>query len=102
MEAIMTKTKKKVSEASSAPRTSHTHGGEVGAIAGEVAGGVLGSAAGPAGAIAGMVMGAAAGALVGEVLDRENVRAHGHDEELDAEIGVSRGDLGSVRPPKGK
>lgn len=98
----MAKKTKKVKEASGTPHPSHTHGGEVGAIAGEVAGGVLGSAAGPAGAIAGMVMGAAAGALVGEVLDGESTRAHVHDEELDAEIGVSGGDLGSVHPPKAK
>jgi hypothetical protein len=49
-----------------------------------------------------MVMGAAAGALVGEVFERETVRAHVHDEELDAQIGVSGGDLGAVHPPKAK
>jgi outer membrane lipoprotein SlyB len=81
-------------------KPSHTHGGEVGAIAGEVVGGVLGSAAGPVGAITGMIVGAAAGALVGEVLEREANRAHVHDEELDDEIGVTSGDLGAARSAK--
>jgi hypothetical protein len=34
------------------------------------------------------------------VLDREATRAHTHDEELDEVIGVSGGDLGSLRPAK--
>jgi uncharacterized membrane protein len=89
-----------VSKTAGTQKPSHVHGGEVGAIAGEVAGAVLGSVAGPVGAIAGMVIGAAAGTLVGEVLDREATRAHTHDEELDEAIGVSGGDLGSLRPAK--
>jgi hypothetical protein len=40
--------------------------------------------------------------LVGTVLEREVVRAHVHDEELDEQIGVSSGDLGAVQPPKVK
>lgn len=86
----------------SIPKPSHTHGGQVGAIAGELAGGVVGSIAGPAGVITGMIVGAAAGALVGEVLEQEANRAHVHDEELDDEIGVTHGNLGaarSVKPP---
>ncbi len=81
------------------PPPSHTHGSDAGAIAGEIAGGLLGSIAGPPGAVAGMVIGAAAGALAGEVLDRDAQRAYAHDSDLDDEIGVTRGDLGSRPPP---
>jgi phage tail tape-measure protein len=76
----------KGNEASGTARTSHTYGGEAGAIAGELAGAVLGSAAGPAGAVAGMIVGAAAGALVGTGLEHEIARAQVHDVELDEQI----------------
>ena len=85
-------------EASAAPHTPHVHGQTTGAIAGEIVGALLGAAAGPPGAVAGMVLGAAAGALAGNALDRDAERAHAHEEELDAEIGVSGGDIGAPRP----
>jgi len=89
--------KEKVEKAA-VPRP-HTHGTEAGAVAGEAVGAVIGSAAGPAGVVAGMVIGAAAGALVGKVLDQEEERKSFHDGELDAEIGVTKGDLGRPSSP---
>lgn len=80
-------------------RPSHTHAAEVATVAGEIAGGVLGSAAGPPGAIAGMLVGAAAGALAGEVIDREGQWTSRHDQELDDEIGVTKGELGRGEAP---
>jgi hypothetical protein len=78
--------------------TNHVnHTRAAGAIAGEVAGAVLGSAGGPVGAVVGMVVGGLAGTLAGDVLGKDDERAHAHDEELDKEIGVSGGDLGT--PP---
>jgi hypothetical protein len=77
----------------------HTHGGEAGAIAGEVVGALIGSMAGPPGLFAGMVFGAFAGALAGRVIDQEAERARLHDDELDEEIGVTKGDLGRPTLP---
>lgn len=78
----------------------HTHGGEIATVAGEIAGGVVGSVAGPPGAVAGMLVGAAAGALAGEVIDWEGQRTSRHDQELDDDIGVTKGDLGRGAAPR--
>jgi hypothetical protein len=66
-----------------------------GAASGAVAGAALGSAAGPPGIVAGAVLGGVAGAVAGAVLDREGERRASHDRALDAEIGVSDGELGA-------
>jgi len=79
----------------------HTHGGEAGAIAGEVVGGLIGSMAGPPGLVAGMVFGAFAGALAGRVIDQEAERARLHEEQLDEDIGVTKGDIGRPSFPPG-
>jgi hypothetical protein len=66
-----------------------------GAASGAVAGAVLGSIAGPPGAVAGAVIGAVAGAIAASALDTEAERQSQRTRELDAEIGVSGGDLGA-------
>ena len=72
----------------------HRYGARVGAIAGEALGAIVGSGAGPVGVAAGLVIGTAVGALVGKVFDQEQARVSRHQQELDDEIGVTRGDLG--------
>jgi hypothetical protein len=65
---------------------------------GAIAGAILGAAAGPPGMVAGAVLGGMAGTLTGAVLDSESSRQAAHARALDAEIGVSGGDLGARRP----
>jgi hypothetical protein len=66
-----------------------------GAAAGAVAGAVVGAAAGPPGAIAGAILGGAAGAMAGRAMDAQASADMAHTCELDAEIGVSEGDIGA-------
>jgi Glycine zipper len=66
-----------------------------GAASGAFVGAVVGAAAGPAGVAAGAVMGGIAGALAGAALDRDATEQTARNRELDAEIGVSGGDLGA-------
>jgi phage tail tape-measure protein len=66
-----------------------------GAASGALAGAVLGAAAGPPGILAGAVMGGVAGAVTGAVLDTESSREALSARALDAEIGVTEGDLGA-------
>ena len=79
----------------------YMHAGEAGAIAGEVTGAIVGSAAGPAGTLAGMVIGGLTGALIGRVMEREDQRASARNAELDRDIGVTQGNIGTGRrkPP---
>src|SRR5580693_8027710 len=74
-------------------------GGASGALVGAVAGAV----AGPPGAIAGAVIGAVAGVLAGAVVDTEGTRRAARTRVLDAEIGVSEGDIGApnLKHPRG-
>ncbi len=72
-------------------------GAGVGAATGAATGAVLGAFAGPPGMIAGAIIGAVAGAATGVALVED------HDQEeldgaLDAEIGVSGGDMGAAKP----
>jgi hypothetical protein len=66
-----------------------------GAASGAMAGTVLGAAAGPPGMIAGAVIGAAAGAMAGAVLDTQAAKEALRTRELDAQIGVSGGNIGA-------
>jgi phage tail tape-measure protein len=66
-----------------------------GAAAGALAGAALGSAAGPPGIAAGAVIGGVAGVISGAVLDSESSRQASRLRELDAQIGVSEGELGA-------
>ena len=65
--------------------------GAVGALGGAGMGAI---AAGPPGALAGALIGAAAGTLTAWSSEENAVDEAAHDRKLDAEIGVSEGDLG--------
>ena len=54
----------------------------------------MGAAAGPVGAVAGVVIGGIAGALAAKAMDNTASREAEHERALDAELGVSEGDLG--------
>jgi hypothetical protein len=69
----------------------------VGAIAGAAAGAALGAMAGPPGIAAGAAIGAVAGAVAESVAGDEHDAQAADDARLDAEIGVSRGDLGAPK-----
>jgi hypothetical protein len=66
-------------------------GGAMGAIGGAV----VGAGAGMPGALAGAVIGGIAGAIAGAAVDSETGVRTAHTKKLDAEIGVSGGDLGA-------
>jgi phage tail tape-measure protein len=66
-----------------------------GGASGALAGGVFGAAAGPVGAAAGAVLGGVAGAIIGAGLDEGASRQAARTRELDAELGVSEGELGA-------
>lgn len=66
-----------------------------GAASGMLAGAVLGVAGGPPGMMAGAIIGGVAGAITGAALDNESSRQVARTRELDAEIGVSEGELGA-------
>jgi phage tail tape-measure protein len=66
-----------------------------GGASGALAGAVVGAAAGPPGIVAGAILGGVAGALAGAVLDQESSASEQRTRELDADIGVSGGDLGA-------
>ena len=66
-----------------------------GATSGMIAGAVIGANAGPPGMVAGAIIGGLAGVVAGAVLDNEASRQEIHTRELDAEIGVSGGDMGA-------
>ena len=73
-----------------------------GSASGALAGAVLGAAAGPPGIVTGAVIGGIAGAITGAGLDTASSREAARTRELDADIGVSGGDLGAPglkRPP---
>lgn len=73
-----------------------------GGAGGALAGGVIGAVAGPPGALAGAIIGGVAGALAGAALDSTSVRKSARTRELDAQIGVSGGELGApnlAHPP---
>lgn len=79
----------------------HEHEGE-GVVAGAVTGAAVGAIAGPPGAIAGAIIGGLIGGLTGAVLDTAVGENTANDRKLDAEIGVSGGDLGApnlLHPP---
>jgi hypothetical protein len=73
-------------------RLHQVQGGAVGALSGAGLGLVAG---GPAGAIAGVIIGGGLGALTAWAIDANSAEARWHDRQLDADIGVTDGDLGS-------
>jgi outer membrane lipoprotein SlyB len=89
---------KKIKKTRSASATAAIHriqheaeGGAFGAIGGAV----VGAGAGLPGAIAGAVVGGIAGALAGAAVDSDGTDRDARTRELDAEIGVTEGDLGA-------
>lgn len=65
--------------------------GAIGALGGAGMGAIV---AGPPGALAGAIIGAAAGTLTAWSSEANAVEVAANDRKLDAEIGVSEGDLG--------
>jgi hypothetical protein len=65
------------------------------AAAGAAIGSAVGVFCGPAGMLAGALFGAAVGALAGRTSKKADVLAEKNDAALDAEIGVSGGDIGA-------
>jgi len=66
-----------------------------GGASGALAGVVLGAGAGPPGMVAGAIVGGMLGAIAGSVLDSASLTRASHALKLDAQIGVSQGDLGA-------
>lgn len=82
-------------------RTSHDHAlVGAGALSGAAAGAVVGAVAGPVGILAGSAIGSAVGAIAGVAMEREDVRRDAHDRELDVDIGVTSGSLGTPTETK--
>lgn len=71
----------------------------IGAIGGAGAGIVVGSIAGGVGAIIGAVIGAIGGFTIAFAVDKEENRVSFNDRELDRQIGVEGGDMGSPKHP---
>jgi hypothetical protein len=80
--------------ASKASKLRHEHEAEAG-VAGALAGAAVGAIAGPPGALAGAIIGGAFGAGAAAALEQSSADASARNEELDAEMGVSGGDLGA-------
>jgi hypothetical protein len=81
-----------LARAASRRQLHRVQGGMVGGLTGAGLGLLAG---GPVGAIAGLAIGGAVGALTAWALDANAVEAAWHDQQLDADIGVTNGDLGS-------
>ena len=92
------RTKKRMPEMKSqeqkAATRRHEHEAE-GGVAGALAGAAMGAIAGPPGAVAGAVIGGIVGAMATGALERGEAERAAVDRELDAEIGVSGGELGA-------
>jgi hypothetical protein len=71
----------------------------VGAAGGAAAGAAAGAFTGPIGAAVGAVIGAAAGAAGAAAVEEAESARMRHDEELDEEIGVLGGDMGTRTVP---
>jgi hypothetical protein len=66
-----------------------------GVAAAMVVGGVVGAIAGPPGIVAGAIIGGAVGAVAAVALEGNADREETRERKLDAEIGVSGGELGA-------
>jgi outer membrane lipoprotein SlyB len=88
--------KEKVVRSAASMATVHRieHEAEGGAL-GAIGGAVMGSVAGLPGALAGAVMGGIAGAFAGGAVDSESSDDTARTKKLDAEIGVTEGDIGA-------
>ncbi|MDB4942195.1 MAG: hypothetical protein JWP97_1729 [Labilithrix sp.] len=72
----------------------HQHEAE-GGLGGALAGAAVGAIAGPPGALAGAIIGGVVGALAVAAVDQDLGDQAAVDRQLDADIGVSGGDLGA-------
>jgi hypothetical protein len=80
----------------STPKSRHRLQHEAQASAsGALVGAVVGAVAGPPGAVAGAVLGGIAGAITGALVEENAALATARTRTLDAQIGVSGGDLGT-------
>jgi len=66
-----------------------------GGAAGAIGGAALGAMAGPPGAVAGAVIGGIVGALACAAIQNEAIEISERQRELDAELGISDGDIGA-------
>ncbi len=66
-----------------------------GGAAGALSGAALGAMAGPPGAITGAVIGGIVGALASAAVQSEAFDIADRDHELDAELGITEGDIGA-------
>ncbi len=85
-----------------APRQRRFEHEAEGGASGALAGALLGAVAGPPGILAGALIGVVAGAITGAALDSESTARVARTRVLDAEIGVSGGELGApnlAHPP---
>jgi outer membrane lipoprotein SlyB len=100
---MKTKKEKKIRSASAvAAMLRMEHEAEAGAL-GALGGAVAGAGAGLPGALVGAAVGAIAGAIAGAALDSADSDRSARTRKLDAEIGVSGGDLGApnlLHPPE--
>jgi hypothetical protein len=85
---------KKKGKSKKASTARHEHEAEAG-VAGALAGATLGAIGGPPGAVAGAIIGGVAGAMAVAAAERNSSARAAEDEKLDAEIGVSGGELGA-------
>jgi len=89
--------KKKRLEKSKAARVAasrHRHEAEAG-VAGAISGAAMGAMAGPPGAVAGAVIGGVVGVLAAGAAEANAVDLAARDRTLDAELGISEGDIGA-------
>lgn len=70
----------------------------LGAAAGAVAGIAFGAVGGPIGIVVGGILGAVAGGGVADVIARIQEHHTAHDDRVDEDIGVLRGNLGAAEP----
>jgi hypothetical protein len=91
---IMKTKRQKNSKAARDSARRHRHEAEAGA-AGAVSGAAMGAMAGPPGAAAGAVIGGIVGALASSAFETNSADLAEIDRKLDAELGVSEGDIGA-------
>jgi hypothetical protein len=93
-ETLMNEKRQKKEGSTQASKLRHEHEAEAG-VAGALAGAALGAIAGPPGALAGAVLGGVFAAGAAAAVEKNSADESARDAELDADIGVTGGDLGA-------
>lgn len=93
-EADMKKKQTRTNREAKVATSRHEHEAEAG-VAGALAGAAMGAIGGPPGAAAGAVIGGIVGAVAAGIAEKDSADRAALDRELDAEIGVSGGELGA-------